>query len=262
MRALAHAIRDVFDGLKYHRFWLNLALLDWGQRYHRSAIGILWIFGSFALFVGVKALIFGSLTTAPPDYFSLYVALGFLAWVFISAVVNEGCMVFVQSATWIRGISLPLSTYVYQSVLRNLIAFAVSGIFVICALIYYRWSIKPIALLAIPALGVYIINALWVQFLFGTISARFRDFAYLMQTAMRLLIFLTPIMWIPSQLGSIGPFIYWNPLTHFVEIFRAPILDGQPALGSWMVVLAVTVIGWIAAMLVFARFRHRIVFWL
>lgn len=259
---LARAVKDVVDGLAYHRFWRALAVLDWGQRYHRSMIGILWILGSFALFVAVKAVIFGSLANVPSDYFTLFVTLGFLAWMYIAAVVNEGCMVFVQSATWIRGVPMPLSTFAYQGMLRNLIAFAIAGIFAIGALIYYRWPLQPVALLAIPAVGAFIVNSMWVQLLLGTISARFRDFAYLVQTMMRLLIFLTPIMWIPSQLGEIERYIYWNPLTHFVEIFRAPILDGRAAGSSWLVVGGITVAGWIVAMLVFARYRSRIVFWL
>ncbi len=253
---------DIAGGLGLVRFWSTLAWQDWRQRYHRSILGVAWILISFAAFVGAKVLIFGTISTAESAYFAVFVVLGFLAWQFISAIIVEGCYVFIGSELWIKGIDIPLFTFVYQSVMRNVISFAVSAICAFAVMFYFQVEFNETSLYALAALGAYLVNAIWVQALFGLISARFRDFAHLVQTVMRLMFFLTPIIWIPAQMGGLQKYLYYNPFTHFLEIFRAPIMDGDPALDSWRIVLWITGIGWLTAIMAFSRFRNRIVFWI
>jgi lipopolysaccharide transport system permease protein len=47
-----------------------------------------------------------------------------------------------------------------------------------------------------------------------------------------------------------------------LAILREPLLGNVPTLTDWLVVIAFTVVGWIGALLFFARFRARIVYWL
>jgi lipopolysaccharide transport system permease protein len=110
---------------------------------------------------------------------------------------------------------------------------------------------------------VFLINAVWVKLFLGVICTRFRDLTHLVNTVMRVMFFLTPIIWLPEQLGErVMQFLWWNPFAHFIWIFRTPILDGDPAVESWIYVGVVTVVGWVLALTAFSLFRKRIVFWL
>jgi len=76
--------------------------------------------------------------------------------------------------------------------------------------------------------------------------------------------FVTPIMWLPELLSARG--LTWvvslNPMHHFVEIVRAPVLGAPVPLLSWAVVAAVSVVGWLIALALLERFRHRVPYWL
>ena len=76
--------------------------------------------------------------------------------------------------------------------------------------------------------------------------------------------FVTPIMWLPEILAARG--VVWvantNPIYHFIEIVRAPLSGAGTPVMSWLAVVAVTVLGWMLALAVLYRFRHRVPYWL
>lgn len=260
--------RPVEDGvfqlprtLELWRFWLALAWQDWRRRYRRSALGAAWVFISFALFVGVKIMIFGAMSRQEIGFFSIWLSVGFLTWVYISSNVVEGCNVFIASSRWIKGANIPYLAYVFQSVTRSVIQFVLSFGVVAIALFFVPPPDPWIALTALAALPALVLSALWVQVLLGVFCARFRDAVHLTQTAVRLLFFLTPILWVPSDFGRFGDFAVYNPFTHYIAIIRDPLAYGVIPWMSWGVVGAITAVGFAAAAAAFAANRHRIVFW-
>ncbi len=253
---------DVLQGLLMWPLWTALAWEDLKQRYTRTLFGVAWVLLSFGLFVGVKVVIFGQLSEAEEVSFTIFLCAGFLIWQFINGVIGDGSSVFVSSSSWMQGIKLPLSLFVYQRITRNVVTFLLSAIILVVIMIYEKHSLEVGALMAIPAMLIILINAVWVGLLLGTICARFRDLQHLIQTVMRIMFFLTPILWLPSSLGKLGKYVWWNPFTHYLEIFRAPLLTGDVALFSWSIVLGVTAVGWGVTILVFGYYRKQIIFWI
>ena len=96
----------------------------------------------------------------------------------------------------------------------------------------------------------------------GIIGARYRDVPALMVPMVFILFLLTPVMWNPTMLGPRQILAELNPLTHFLEIVRNPMLGTAPDLTSYSTVIVISVVGWIATFLLFRRFRTRIIFWL
>jgi ABC-type polysaccharide/polyol phosphate export permease len=74
--------------------------------------------------------------------------------------------------------------------------------------------------------------------------------------------FLTPIIWHPALMPGRHRVIDWNPIYHFIEVVRAPLLAQSPATASWITVALVTIIGWSLTALVVTRLRRRIPYWL
>ena len=52
-----------------------------------------------------------------------------------------------------------------------------------------------------------------------------------------------------------------NPFYHFIEVVRAPLLGQAPGLLSWIVVLSMTLGGWLVTFEFFRRHRRRIAYW-
>ncbi len=258
----AAAINDITGGLSQWRLWTALASEDIRARFKRTYIGVLWTSLSFAVFISVKVWIFGSFSNQDVSYFAPYVAIGFFVWSFIAANVADGSAIFSSAENWIKGSRLPMTTYIMQSITRTSYLALYNFVVVAGVLIYFKVPLTWTALWCLPATILFIINAFWVHVIFGVISARFHDVRHLVQTIMRVMFFLTPIIWIPTELGRHGAFVIYNPFTHFVAVFREPLLDGTVAPLSWIVVLAITLCGSVAAFITLSFARRRVVFWL
>lgn len=257
------AFLDLWQGLMRWRLWTVFAWENIQSTYHRTLFGALWISISFAAFVGVKLVIFGSLLGTMDKHYGAYLLLGFLSWSFVSQSVISATGTFISNESWIKNDPLPFSVYALQAVTQDLFSLlmtmlAAAGMYWITGQ-HLDWF----ALLVIPAIFVFLLNALWVKLFLGTICARFRDVSQLVSTIMRLMMFLTPIFWTPTQMGPmVMKYLWWNPFMHFLEIFRSPVLDHQWATESWIFVGVVTIIGWVLALVVFTLFRRRIPYWL
>ncbi len=263
MKPFSLAIKDITTGARDWRLWSALAQEDLAQRYRRTLIGAAWVAITFGLFIGAKVVIFGNIMKVPMVEYSLYVTLGFLAWQFISGSITDGCAVFSNAENWIKGVNTPLSLYIYQTIARNFITLLYSALAGTLIILIMRHSVTWKALMVVPALLAYIMNALWFSMTLGVITARYRDVLHLTSTGIRIIFFLTPVLWMPKQFGpGLRRYTEFNPFTHYLAIFREPVLYDDYAWKSWVVVLAITAVGWIIGLATFSKFRKRIVFWL
>lgn len=257
------ALVDLLDGLKMWRIWTALSYEELKRTYSRSIFGFLWITLTFAAFIFVKLVIFSSMLNNPDQrYYNAYLVSGFYIWQYISLSAMTAPRVFANSESWIKNDPLPLSLYVYKEVLREIYNLLFTAFVVIAAFIYINYKVGLDALMCIPALILIIFNAVWVKFLLGVICTRYRDVDHLVRAVFTAMLFLAPIFWIPTQISpKLLNILWWNPIYHYIEIFRAPLLGDAVSPASWAFVGVTTIIGWIAALLLYAKFRRRIVFW-
>lgn len=253
---------DLLEGFLMWRLWINIAWHGLHQRYKRTWIGMGWIGLSFALFIIVKISIFGPLSNKPIEFYAVNLGVGFLAFRFISNSIVGGGSLFVGSQNWIKSEPLPLSVHIYKLVLNNLIIFFFSGVPVVVLCLFFG-VINVNFLLSFPiVIAVYAINAAWVATIMGIICARFRDILHFTGTVMQMLYFATPILWVAPETGFRAKVALYNPLTHYISIFREPILSGSVPLQSWLIVGVITVCGLVLTFFTFARSRLKLIFWL
>lgn len=239
------AFDEITRAARRWRLWTTFAWEDVRTTYRRSVIGVLWVSLSFIIFVAVKVLIFGAILNSDSlyagNYFGAYLMLGFFVWQFMGQIMSSGPGVFSSAEAWIRNDPIELPVFVFQAVTRSLFDLALTGLVVVLGLFYFGYGFHAHSLLSIPALILLILNAGWVSLFLGVVCARFRDIAHLLQALMRVFFFLTPIFWMPNQLGEhISSFLWWNPFAQFIWILRSPILDQDPVIASWIYVGIVT----------------------
>lgn len=253
---------DIVSGLKMHEIWRNFAWEEVLSRYHRSTMGLLWIVFGYAIFVAGISFFFGGFAKMGRGNFTIYVALGYASFQFLIANVVDGCAVFTGSASWLKSTTLPYSIYVYKSIFRSLLPFGLQLIVVAILMIYWQPPLRWNIILVIPALILYLLNAVAIQYLCGLIAARFRDVTHLVGSITRILIFTTPIMWVRGERsGDIALVADLNPLTHYIEIFRSPLMGEDIRMLSWLVVAGFTVFCWLLAALAADRMQRRLAFW-
>jgi len=255
------ALHTFVSGFKQTSIWSHLALTDIQALYKRSVIGMAWVGLSFALFIGVKIVVFGSIAAGEADYFAIWLTVGFWLWTFIRNMVTDGCRAFLGARGWILSRNLPLSTYVFQSIMRAFINFLFSLPVIVLVMIAFKWWPTLDWFWILPGLLFLILNGVWSTLLLATLCTRYNDLLHLVVTVMLVLFFLTPILYLPEQLGDSAYLLQYNPFTHYLAIVRDPIMGlGVPFL-SWIVVISLTTFGFIMSFITFQMLGRRVPFY-
>lgn len=257
----ARAVADILEGAGAVHLWGPLGWQDIRKRYRRSILGPFWLTISMGMLVGALGLLYGALFQAELARFMPFLALGFIFWTFMSNLITDSCRVFINAQGIIQQIDLPLSVHVYRMIWHNLIVLGHN--LIICVPIAVAFLIWPgwKGLLVVPGLAVLCLNGAWAGLLLGLISARFRDVPLVVDSVIRIAFFVTPIIWMPEHLPGRFRLHEWNPFHHFLELVRAPLLGEAPNLVSWLVVLGISCLGWVATLFMYSRFRRRIAYW-
>lgn len=253
---------DVVDGFKMWRIWLLWGWNDIGRRFRRSVIGPLWHTLNLGFMVGSMGVVFTALWGMDMAHLMPYLCPGLIIWTFISGVISEGCAVFASSAGVIKAINLPLSVHVYRLLVRNLSLMFYNLFVYFAVVIYFKVPIGFEFILVIPAIALYLLNGTWVIMFLGLLCTRFRDMHQVVTNLLQLLFFVTPVFWFPQSLGKSQYLANYNPLFHFIDLARLPMMGKVPLAISWYVVIAITVIGWAITMPFYARNRRRTANWL
>jgi ABC-type polysaccharide/polyol phosphate export permease len=258
---LSSAIADLWEGLTSIHVWPTLAWQEIKQRYRRSILGPFWLTISTGALVGGMGPLYGRLLNQPIAEYFAYLATGFVVWILISTLITESCQVFINAEGFIKQIRLPFTVHIARLVWKALIIFAHNMVIVAIVLFFFRPNWTWQILLAPVGLFLIALNGVWVGLLLGLFCARFRDIPQVISSLVQLAFFLTPVMWNPAMLGKYQWTVILNPLFHFIEIVRAPLLGASVSGSTWAAVLAITFVGYLVALGFFARFRHRIAYW-
>lgn len=255
-------VRDLQASLQRIGLAWSLAWHDIVSRYRGSILGPFWITLSMGVMVGGIGLLNARLFHTTLHDFIPWVATGIVFFGVISGIINEGCETFVQAAGILSQTSLPMFTFVWRTVFRNLINLAHNFVIILIVLIYFGYWRTMNAPVAVAGLLFLVANAAWIGMLVAIASARFRDVPQIVISIMQFAIFMTPVFWQTSRLGAAHPFLQFNPFYYMLEAVRAPLL-GQPAVSHTYSVLALmAVAGWALTFFVFIRTRRRIVHYL
>jgi ABC-2 type transport system permease protein len=268
-RTWRRAVDDLVAGWHQRELWGHLGWQDIRQRYRRSVLGPIWITISMAVTAIALGILYAGLFGNSLSVQLPYILVGFIVWAFISGCIAEGSDVFTANEGLIRHLPAPLSVHVYRLVWRQILFFAHNLIVYLVMLIVFPQPLSWASLTAIPAFVLLAANGAWVALLLGIVTTRFRDLAPITQSIVQLLFFLTPIVWIYGDLihsknasiAARAQLVELNPLLHFMEIIRAPMLGQPQHLRHWIVVLAITVVGWAATMEALRRYRARVSYW-
>lgn len=258
---LRRATHDIVRGACAAHIWRSLGWQDIRLHYRRSILGPFWLTISMGLLVGMLSALYGVMFKVDVVRYTPFLALGFIVWTFISGVIADASRVFINAQSIITQTNLPLSVHVYRVVWRNFIILGHNAlIFPVVAVLLPpppSWT----GLLAAPGLVLLYMNGIWTGLLLGLVSARFRDVPPIVESILRILFFITPVIWMPEFLPERIALLDWNPFFHFLEVVRAPLLGQPPALRSWLMVLGVTVGGSLLTFLMYVRYRRRLAYW-
>ena len=262
------AVADLRQGLSQRELWLSLGWQDIKQRYRRSTLGPLWITIATGVMAVALGLLYSILFQIPLAEFLPHVTVGLIMWGFISGCIKEGAEVFIANEGLIKQLPSALSVHVYRLVWRQFLFLCHNLVIWVVLMVVFPRPLGWELLLSVLGLAVLMVNGVWVSMLFGILATRFRDIAPLLDSMVQLLFYMTPIVWTTQTLYEQGGQIAdrariaeINPLYHYLEIVRAPMLGQSVDAYHWWVVLACTAVGLLLAFVALRRFRSRVPYW-
>jgi ABC-type polysaccharide/polyol phosphate export permease len=211
-------------------------------------LGVLWVLFSFLFILLVKALVFSEVYSEAQFSYVAHLAIGYALFHFINLSLVSSTTVFSENRGWILSTNINYQTYklatIFGSFVELLMVF-IPATLVVALMDGFKtnhiWSLTLV-------LPFYFTTAYSLCKVFGSICVLAPDVKHAIQASTRILFFATPIIWIPQKGTWTEIIALFNPITHYIDIVRAPLVYGSFPLTSWFIVffttLVVTVIGW------------------
>jgi len=217
-----------------------------------------------AVLIGALGIVFGSIFNQPINQFLPYVASGIILWSFIFTILSEGSLAFISSESLILQIRLSLLVHILRIFYRNIIILAHNILILVVVLLVCKKPLVGEFFLVIPGFIILTLNLLWITIILAIVSTRFRDTPQIIQNILQVGFYVTPIFWNINELqGKYSNLIFiFNPIFSFIDIVRSPLLGEFPRISSWVISIAILLLGSIATIPFFRRYKSRIPFWL
>ncbi|MFP1130180.1 ABC transporter permease [Asticcacaulis sp. W401b] len=253
---------DVVAGFKDWKLWLALGYQDVRQRYVRSMLGPLWMVMGLGVTILGIGLLYGQIFRTDSGEFIPFIAASLAAWNFISTALSEATTIFQTHASLLKSISVPYSSVILRNIVKNVIVFLHYLVAVAVTFMFCGFPVDYTLIFVVPGLVIVCANLYWLSLLIGMICARFRDMAQIVLYGIQVTLFITPIIWMPSQVRAGSPFVHYNPAHHLIELIRAPLFEHRVPLDSYFFCSVMLLFGTVITLLSFNKFKRYINFWI
>ena len=255
--------------LNLHEVWLYRDLLrmlvkrDFVTFYKQTILGPLWFIVQPVLTTLTFMLIFGNIAKISTDGIPqpLFYMSGITIWNYFSDSLNRVSGVFRENQQVFGKVYFPRLVTPLSIVVSGLVKFGIQ-FFLFLALLAYFLGFTPIeipinvvALLA-PLLVLFMaLMALGLGMLITSLTTKYRDLMFLLQFAIQLLMYATPVIY---PLSTVPERYQWlialNPITPIVETFKYGFLgSGSFSWGGLVYAGTVAICILIAGIFVFNR---------
>ena len=249
---------------KLRYFWLSLVRMDLHARYSRSWLGFGWSLLHPIAMTAVICTVFHKLFGMDIREFGPYLLTGLCFWNYFAACSVMGCTSLQQGEQYIRQYPAPVAIYSLRTVLG-------AGFHLLPALVVVialSWWFKGFGNLStlpmlLPTLVLVFLFGWALSIMAGFANAYFPDTQHLIEVALQVLFYATPIIYPPDMMRSrgMGWFVDYNPLAALVQLFRDPILAGEiSSLTTYCVSAGAVALMGCGAIFTLVKFERTIVF--
>jgi len=232
--------------------------------YRRTVLGQFWITLSMLVMAGAISIVFGLLFKIPIETYLPYLLSGLVFWNLMTSTITEGANAFNLSAPYIQQHAAPKIIYYMRSLWKGIITLAHNIVVIPVVWFFFQDSYSWNMLLFIPGLIVGYIAVASFGLVMAFLATRFRDIPQIMNSALLVLFYVTPVIWEADRLNSraVELVVSLNPLASILQIMRLPLLNIVPSQQEWFIALAWTLIFVVIAFFTYRKFRSQIAYWI
>jgi lipopolysaccharide transport system permease protein len=228
----------------------ELSKKDFRVRYKRASFGVIWAAAVPVLQAAVMAFVFSRVGRFGSDNYSyaVYVLAGMAAWAYASVAITASSTSIVDAANLTDKVWFPRAILALVPAVSNLVTLGISVVVVIVALPIFGEPITPRLALLVPAVVLLVAFTAALGLVLGALDVYFRDIKFMVQAAVLMWFYITPIVYPPTVLGGAHYWLQFNPLTGIVGLFQraavgAPVPTATALLASVVTTLVLLVAG-------------------
>lgn len=220
-----------FD-LIWHLVWRDFTL-----RYKRSVLGIFWSFAPSLAQLFVLVFLFRRIIPLNIEAYPAFLFSALLPWLWFTSSLNSAGGLFIYNRDLVRRPNFEPSTLVLVNTLSNLINFLLFLPILLILLLAYHRNIS-LAFFSLPLIvliqGVLIAG---LGLLVATVNVFYRDVQFLVNLAVLLLFYVTPIFYRAEAIAERFPLLYVsNPMAILIDNYRKIFFYGMnPDWGSLLI---------------------------
>ena len=196
-------------------------------RYRKSYLGMLWSLLNPLLTMLVLTMIFSTIFKNQIENFPIYLMCGKLIFDFNSECTNTAMGSIVNNAALIKKIYVPKYVFPLSSAVASLVNLMFSMLALIIVMIFTKTPLN-IAMTAfwLPLVYAFMFST-GLGLILASLNVFFRDIKHLYKVFITLWVYMTPIFYpIESMREEVKTIISFNPLYHYIKMFRGIILHG------------------------------------
>lgn len=237
-------------------------------RYRGTLLGYFWSLLNPMLLLGVYTLIFTFVIPARTDSpapYPLFLFAGLLPWLFAAGSLLDAAVVLPDNGPLLRKVVFPPEVFPAVTVLSHLVHHLLALPVLVVATVVVtvlQGTPFPWTMVLLPlVIALWLVAVTGLSLAVGALAVHFRDLKDLLQNALQLLFFMTPIVYTPGNVpeGLLRRVVLANPVTPLVILYRAVAVEGRvPEASWWAWAIATAAVCWLAGAWVFARLRDTL----
>jgi lipopolysaccharide transport system permease protein len=254
-------LRTVVASLySYRELLRNLVFKDLKLKYRGSVFGFLWSLLNPLLMIVVYTIAFTFILRVRSEGFVFYLMLGQLSWTFFASSAAMSTGAIVDNAGLLKSVLFPRAILPIGTVLFNLAQYLLTvAVFLPAMMIWFQVPLAAPMLLFPVFLALQVVFTIGVALILATWTAFFRDVRHLLDVALAVLFWTTPIVYelrqvperlrLPLLLSPVSPFVVAYQQLFFYREWPDPTV--------WLMASAHALGAFVTGALLFLAFEDR-----
>jgi len=223
-------------------------------------LGFAWSLANPLVMLVVYWLAFTYILGVRRESFVFFLMIGMLAWTFFASTVSMSTGTIADAGGLLKSVRFPRTVMPAATVLFNLAQYLMTFAVLLPVMLIVFKIVPAWPMLAYPiVLLLLVLFTAGIAFMVSTATAYFRDVKHLVEVALQVLFWLTPIVYDLSNVPPrIRPLILASPVSPFVtalhEIFYQ---QAWPGAATWLAAIAWSVPTFLIGLAIFLSFEDR-----
>jgi len=250
-----------------HRYLLTeLVKRDFRAKYIGSKVGLLWSLIAPVVRLLIFIFIFSVVLKVRFDAkegitnFALYLVCGILPWFSFQQSIVRSETILLENSNLVKYIVFPAKIFPLYVVISSLVDQIIGLAFFVLAVILITQTLNILTLPFILVVLLFqLIFTLGLSWFFSTLNILFRDTFHMVDLALMVWMYLTPIFYPASLIPSGVKFIIkLNPMAYLIKFYRDILLRGKlPDTDELLVFLLIAIVVFLTGYYVFEKNQSK-----